>query len=45
MREALPLIARRMPNPRYEGQPVVRPVSGLTGPVRLPIAFDPERAT
>jgi cytochrome P450 len=45
MREALPLIARRMPHPRYDGEPVVRPVSGLTGPVRLPIRFDPERAS
>ena len=44
MREALPLIARRMANPRYDGEPVVRPVSGLTGPVRLPIAFDAEGA-
>jgi cytochrome P450 len=44
MREALPLIARRMPNPRYTAEPVVRPVSGLTGPVELPIAFDRERA-
>ncbi len=42
MREALPLIARRMPNPRYERPPVVRPVSGLTGPVELHIEFDPE---
>jgi cytochrome P450 len=42
MREALPLIARRMPNPRYDGEPEVRPVSGLTGPVSLPIAFDAE---
>jgi cytochrome P450 len=41
MREALPLIARRMRSPRYDGAPEVRPVSGLTGPVRLPIAFDP----
>ena len=41
MREALPLIARRMRSPRYDGEPEVRPVSGLTGPVRLPIAFDP----
>jgi cytochrome P450 len=41
MREALPLIAPRMRNPRYAGVPEVRPVSGLTGPVRLPIAFDP----
>jgi len=43
MREALPLIARRMPNPRYERAPVVRPISGLTGPVELPILFDPGR--
>ena len=42
MREALPLIARRMGNPRYERPPVVRPVSGLTGPVELHIEFDPE---
>jgi cytochrome P450 len=42
MREALPLMARRMPGPRYEGEPVVRPVSGLTGPVRLPIRFEAE---
>ena len=44
MREALPLIARRMPNPRFQRPPVVRPVSGLTGPVELAIAFDPEAA-
>jgi cytochrome P450 len=44
MREALPLMARRMPGPRYEGEPVVRPVSGLTGPVRLPIRFEAEAA-
>jgi cytochrome P450 len=42
MREALPLIARRMRNPRYERPPAVRPVSGLTGPVELHIEFDPE---
>jgi len=42
MREALPLIARRMRNPRYERPPVVRPVSGLTGPVELHIELDPE---
>jgi cytochrome P450 len=42
MREALPLIARRMRNPRYERPPVVRPVSGLTGPVELHIQFDAE---
>jgi cytochrome P450 len=42
MREALPLIARRMRNPRFARPPLVRPVSGLTGPVELAIAFDPE---
>jgi cytochrome P450 len=42
MREALPLIARRMRNPRLERPPVLRPVSGLTGPVELAIAFDQE---
>jgi cytochrome P450 len=42
MREALPLIARRMRNPRFRRPPVVRPVSGLTGPVELAIAFHPE---
>jgi hypothetical protein len=28
--------------PRYTAEPMVRPVSGLTGPVELPIAFDRE---
>jgi hypothetical protein len=42
MREALPLIAQRMRNPRYERPPVVRPVSGLTGPVELSVQFDQE---
>ena len=44
MREALPLIARRLPNPRLERPAVVRPVSGLTGPVELPLAFDAQAA-
>lgn len=44
MREALPLIARRMRNPRLARPPLVRPVSGLTGPVELAIAFDPEES-
>lgn len=44
MREALPLIARRMRNPRFHRPPVVRPVSGLTGPVELAIEFDGETA-
>jgi cytochrome P450 len=43
MREALPLIARRVRNPRYARPPLVRPVSGLTGPVELPILFDAAR--
>jgi cytochrome P450 len=42
MREALPLIAQRMRNPGYERPPVVRPVSGLTGPVELSVQFDQE---
>lgn len=41
MREALPLIARRLRDPRLERPAVVRPVSGLTGPVELMLAFDP----
>jgi cytochrome P450 len=39
MREALPILARRIPNPRLERPPVLRPVSGVTGPVELPIVF------
>jgi cytochrome P450 len=39
MREALPLIAQRLPAPRYRSAPVVRPLSGLTGPVELAISF------
>jgi cytochrome P450 len=41
MREALPILARRLRRPRAEGAPVLRPVSGVTGPVELPITFDP----
>jgi cytochrome P450 len=39
MREALPILARRIPNPRLERPPVLRRVSGVTGPVELPIVF------
>jgi cytochrome P450 len=42
MTEALKVLARRMRNPRYDGEPIWLPDSGNTGPVRLPIAFDPE---
>jgi cytochrome P450 len=41
MREALPLLARRLGDPRPDGPAVLRPVSGVTGPVELPIVFHP----
>jgi cytochrome P450 len=44
MREALPLLARRLRHPRALSPPLLRPVSGVTGPVELPIAFDPAPA-
>ncbi len=44
MREALPLVARRLAHPRFARDPVLRPVSGLTGLVELDIEFDPEVA-
>jgi cytochrome P450 len=40
MREALVLLARRLPNVRAVGPAVLRPISGVTGPVEFPIAFD-----
>ncbi|MCE1177793.1 MAG: cytochrome P450 [Micrococcales bacterium] len=40
MSEALPLLARRMRNPRIDGEASWLPDSGNTGPMRLPIAFD-----
>jgi cytochrome P450 len=40
MSEALPLLARRLKNPRIHGTPTWLPLSGNTGPIHLPIAFD-----
>jgi len=40
MSEALALLARRLPNPRFDGTPEFLPDSGNTGPITLPIAFD-----
>ncbi len=41
MSEALALLARRLPNLAHDGEPVFLPDSGNTGPVELPIRFDP----
>jgi cytochrome P450 len=43
MCEALTVLARRLREPRPAGQAAWLPDSGNTGPVRLPIAFEPER--
>jgi cytochrome P450 len=40
--EALKVLPRRMVNPRLDGEPIWLPDSGNTGPVSLPIAFDPD---
>jgi cytochrome P450 len=42
MTEALRLLAQRLRNPAYDGLPVWLPDSGNTGPIELPIKFDPE---
>lgn len=42
MTEALKLLAQRVRNPRYDGEPVFLPDSGNTGPIKQPILFDPE---
>lgn len=42
MTEALRILASRIRNPRYAAEPQWLPDSGNTGPVTLPIAFDPE---
>jgi cytochrome P450 len=42
MTEALKVLARRIRNPRYDGEPTWLPDSGNTGPITLPIAFDRE---
>jgi len=39
MGEALPILARRMPNPRLDGEAKWLPLTGNTGPVELPVAF------
>lgn len=44
MGEALALLARRLPHLDHDGEPVFLPDSGNTGPVTLPIRFDPEQA-
>ncbi|GGJ62628.1 cytochrome P450 [Streptomyces brasiliensis] len=41
MSEALPLLARRMRDPRPDGGDEWLPDSGNTGPIRLPITFTP----
>jgi cytochrome P450 len=42
MTEALKVLAKRIRNPRYDGEPTWLPDSGNTGPIKLPIAFDSE---
>lgn len=42
MGEALALLARRLRNLGHDGEPAFLPDSGNTGPVELPIRFDPE---
>lgn len=42
MTEALALLAQRVRNPAYNGEPNWLPDSGNTGPLSLPIKFDPE---
>jgi hypothetical protein len=38
----LKLLAKRVRNPAYDGEPKWLPDSGNTGPISLPIKFDPE---
>jgi cytochrome P450 len=40
MSEALPALARRLRNPRLDGEPRFLPPSGNTGPIELPVRFD-----
>lgn len=39
--EALRVITARMPNPRLTGPAMWRPMSGITGPLSVPLEFDP----
>lgn len=43
MSEALPLLAQRIHDPRIDGEASWLPLSGNTGPLRLPLAFTPIR--
>ena len=43
MTEALRLLAQRLKNPVYDGEPKWMPDSGNTGPLSLPIAFEHRR--
>jgi len=42
MTEGLKALAKRIRNPRLDGEATWLPDSGNTGPIKLPIAFDPE---
>ncbi len=42
MTEALALLAQRIKNPRFNGEVQWLPDSGNTGPIAMPMAFDPE---
>ena len=42
MTEALKVLVRRIRNLCYDGEPTWLPDSGNTGPIKLPIAFDPQ---
>ena len=42
MTEALSLLAQRIHNPRYSAEPTFLRDSGNTGPLTMPMAFDPE---
>ncbi|MGY3306190.1 cytochrome P450 [Pseudomonas sp. PvR086] len=42
MTEALALLAQRIKNPRFNGEVEWLPDSGNTGPIAMPMAFDPE---
>lgn len=39
MEEALPILARRIPDPRLDGEVAWRPIIGIYGPETLPIRF------
>ncbi len=43
MTEALKMLSQRLRNIAYDGEPKWLPDSGNTGPIALPLRFDPER--